>query len=311
MRMVIALGGNALLQRGEPMDIAVQRRNVERAAVAIAALVRQGHEIVVTHGNGPQVGLLALQAEAYSEVAPYPFDVLDAESQSLIGYLLQQALGNALPERQVVTVVTQTLVSAEDPAMRQPTKGVGPFYSTDEAAQLMATRGWQMQLERGGYRRVIASPRPLDIIELDSIRLLMKHGVVVICAGGGGVPVIRVDARLQGVEAVVDKDRTSALLAKALHADRFIILTDVAGVYAQTPAPMISPITNISAARLQTMVFPAGSMGPKVEAVCDFVLNTGATAAVGHLDALTEIVKGVAGTQVTTKESEHGVQYAR
>ncbi len=168
-----------------------------------------------------------------------------------------------------------------------------------------------MHVERGAYRRVIASPRPLDIIELDSIRLLMKHGVVVICAGGGGVPVVQVDGKLQGIEAVVDKDRTSALLAKALHADRFIILTDVAGVYAQTPDPTAAPIQCISAARLQSMAFPAGSMGPKVEAVCDFVLNTGAGAAIGHLDALAEIVKGVAGTHVTSKESKHGVEYAR
>lgn len=306
MRIVVALGGNALLQQGEAPDITVQRCNAEKAAAAISNLVQQGHEVVVTHGNGPQVGLLALQAEAYAEVPPYPFDVLDAESQSLIGYLLQQALGNALPERQVVTVITQTLVDAADPAWDHPTKGVGPIYTIAEAEQLRATRGWQLHEERGGYRRVMPSPIPQDIVELDTIRLLMKHGVVVICAGGGGVPVVREQGKLRGVEAVVDKDRSSALLAIALRADRFIILTDVAGIYDHYDQENPQLISHISAAKLRDLTFPKGNMGPKVEAVCDFVTNTGLTAAIGHLTALPEILRGKAGTRITDKEIGHG-----
>src|SRR5512134_1875871 len=219
MRVVAALGGNALLQRGEPPEAELQRRNVEGAARALADLA-QRHELVITHGNGPQVGLLALQAAAYEEVGPYPFDVLDAESEGMVGYLLAQALENELPGRRVAALLTQVLVDGKDPAWGAPSKPVGPVYHEDVARRLAAERGWTVRRDGGGWRRVVPSPDPLRIIELGTIEGLVELGVLVICAGGGGIPVVEDrTGRLHGVEAVIDKDLTAALLARELGAD--------------------------------------------------------------------------------------------
>src|SRR5215207_1765841 len=230
MRVVAALGGNALLRRGQPLDAATQRRNIGVAAAALAAVAR-AHELIVTHGNGPQVGLLALQAEAYQEGGAYPLDVLGAESEGMIGYLLQQGLRNALPSRDVATLLTQVVVDAREPAFASPTKPIGPVYEAAEAAAVAAARGWAVRPDGARWRRVVASPEPAAIVELETIRLLVDAGVLVICAGGGGVPVIAAgDGTLSGVEAVVDKDLAAALLAIELDADALLLLTDVPAV---------------------------------------------------------------------------------
>jgi carbamate kinase len=296
--IVIALGGNALLRRGDPMDAAVQRANVKVAAEAVAQIA-QDHEVVVTHGNGPQVGLLALQNAAYEAVAPYPLDVLDAETEGMIGYLLEQELGNHLPREQVATLLTQIVVDPDDPAFTHPTKFVGPAYGVDEACRLTDTRGWAMARDGGAYRRVVASPRPLEIVELSAIRLLKRFGVTVICNGGGGIPVMA-DGRggLQGVEAVIDKDLAAELLARGVDADALLLLTDVDGVYADYGTPYAHRFEEVSVDALRRLDLPAGSMGPKVDAVCRFVEATGGFAAIGALADAPAILRREAGTLV-------------
>jgi len=298
MRAVIALGGNALLRRGDPMDAAVQRGNVKVAAEAVAD-VAADHEVVVTHGNGPQVGLLALQNAAYEPVAPYPLDVLDAETEGMIGYLLEQELGNHLDRERVATLLTQIVVDPADPAFTHPTKPVGPTYAVDEARRLTDTRGWAMARDGDGYRRVVASPRPLEIVELSAIRLLMRFGVTVICSGGGGIPVMA-DGRggLQGVEAVIDKDLAAELLARGVDADALLLLTDVDGVYADFGTADACRYEEISTVQLRQLDLPAGSMGPKVDAACRFVEHTGGFAAIGALADAAAILRGEAGTVV-------------
>src|SRR5690242_16290381 len=231
MRVVAALGGNALLRRGQPAEAEAQRQNLVAAARALAELTLE-HELVVTHGNGPQVGLLALQSEAYRRVQPYPFDVLVAESEGMVGYLLDQTLGNLLPDRSVATLLTQVVVDERDPAFGRPTKPVGPVYAQEQAQQLAGERGWSVAPDGKGWRRVVPSPEPLRIVELDTIRLLVDAGVLVICSGGGGVPVVDHQGVLHGVEAVIDKDLAAALLAIDLGADALLLLTDVPGVQA-------------------------------------------------------------------------------
>lgn len=298
MRIVAALGGNALVRRGEPAEIAVQRRNVVAAARAVAELARE-HELIVTHGNGPQVGLLALQAEAYRDVRAYPLDVLGAESEGMVGYLLEQALANELPGREIATLLTQVIVDPADPAFDRPSKPVGPVYGAAEARQIAAERGHAIARDGDGFRRVVPSPDPVGIVELRAIRLLADAGMLVICVGGGGIPV-RVDrsGALRGVEAVIDKDLSAALLARLLGAELLLLLTDVPGVVRGFGTPVATTVARATPAELRALELPAGSMGPKAEAACRFVERTGATAAIGSLEDAPAIARGEAGTAI-------------
>ncbi|GAA4959694.1 carbamate kinase [Yinghuangia aomiensis] len=300
MRVVVALGGNAMLQRGEKPDADVQLANIRKAVKSLAPLAEQ-HEIVVTHGNGPQVGVLALQSAADKSLTiPYPFDVLGAETQGMIGYWLLQSLQNALPGRQVCALINQTLVSAADPAFDNPTKFVGTVYTEAEAKQVAEERGWVVKQDGQYWRRVVPSPRPRRVIETRLIRQLLASGAIAVCAGGGGVPVMRNElGQLVGVEAVVDKDLTASLLAEALEADALLLLTDVQRVMRNFGQSNAEEIRNATPAQLREEDFPAGSMGPKVDAVCHFVEMTGDMAAIGSLEQATEILAGKAGTIVT------------
>jgi carbamate kinase len=299
MRVVVALGGNALLRRGEPAEAELQRGHVREAAAALAGVARQ-HELVLTHGNGPQVGLLALEDAAYGEISPYPLDVLVAETQGMVGYLLAEALASELPEREVACLLTRVLVDAGDPAFETPTKPIGPVYDEAEARRVAAERGWVVARDTGGFRRVVASPEPRELLELAGIRTLVDSGAVVVCAGGGGIPVTEDAGRLRGVEAVVDKDLTAALLAERVGADRLIMLTDVDAVERRFGTPQARPIRAATPRALRRLTFAPGSMAPKVEAACRFVERTGGEAAIGSLAELDAIVAGDAGTIVRT-----------
>ncbi len=299
MRVVVALGGNAFLERGKAPFAELQQKYVITAVDALARLARD-HDLVITHGDGPQVGLLALEsARDPSLPPPYPFDALVAETQGVIGYLLLQALENALPGQQIVGLITQTLVVADDPAFEDPTKVVGPVYDEEEAQKLAARWGWQVRPDGPGWRRVVASPEPHGIIELATIKVLLADGAVVICAGGGGVPVRRTpDGQLRGVEAVVDKDSTTALLAESLEADALLLLTDVPAVELDYGKPNARSIDRVSADELERLAFPSGSMGPKVAAACRFVRATHKVAVIGHLEDAAELLAGKAGTTI-------------
>lgn len=298
MLVVIALGGNALLQRGQPLEAEVQLRNIEVAATAIAQIA-QLHQVVVTHGNGPQVGLLALQAEAYRAVHSYPLDVLNAETEGMIGYLIEQQLRNQLPNQQVVTLLTQVEVAADDPAFAHSTKPIGPLYTQAEAKQLAAERGWTIAADGDAYRRVVPSPEPRCILELSTIQLLVKAGALVICAGGGGIPVVVTPgAGIRGVEAVIDKDLAAALLAISLHADALLLLTDVDAVYTNWNSPDAKPLREATPQQLRSYTFAPGSMAPKVEAACRFVEVTNKVAGIGRLEDGLAILSGQAGTIV-------------
>lgn len=299
MRIVVALGGNALLRRGQPMTAANQRANIVRAASVLAELVSEGHSIVVTHGNGPQVGLLALQAAATSDGRTFPLDVLGAESAGMIGYVIEQELGNLLKERLFATLLTQVKVDPRDPAFDHPTKPIGPIYDEATARMLAAERGWQIAPDGDKWRRVVPSPKPLAIMEASVISFLVERGVIVICTGGGGVPVIaRDDGSLCGVEAVVDKDLASSLLARQLKADVLLMLTDVDAVYVDYGTATAQALRNVTPAEICGKKFPAGSMGPKVSAAIAFAEATGKVAAIGKLDDAIEIVRGECGTWV-------------
>jgi carbamate kinase len=298
MRVVAALGGNALLQRLERPDAEIQEHHAERAVRALATLARD-HELVVTHGNGPQVGLLAVESEGDPALErPYPFDVLVAQTQGMIGYWLLQALENALPHRRAAAVVTQVMVDAADPAFAEPTKFVGPVYGADEARRLAARAGWVVHADGAGWRRVVASPEPRDVLELPAIISLLASGAVVVCGGGGGIPVVRDGAGLHGVEAVVDKDLTAALLGERIGATSLLVLTDVDAVETGFGTPEARPIGRTTVRALRALTFPAGSMGPKVEAACRFVERTGGTAAIGRLEDAELLFAGKAGTVV-------------
>jgi carbamate kinase len=299
MRLVIALGGNALMRRGQRADAAVQLHNLSTAVPALAKLATE-HDIVLTHGNGPQVGLLALESAADPELsAPYPLDTLGAETQGMIGYWLVRELHNALAGREVVALVTQTVIAWDDPAFAAPTKFVGPIYGREQALRLAAVRGWQVRADGATWRRVVASPEPREIVELPVIARLVHQGVVVVAGGGGGVPVIRGDdGRLRGCEAVVDKDLAAALLATALQADMLVLLTDVSAVFDGFGTPDARPIPSATPDMLRRMRFAAGSMGPKVEAACRFVTATGGRAAIGALEDAEALAAGKAGTTV-------------
>jgi len=300
MRIVIAVGGNALLERGQRPDAALQQANAVKAVRALAPLAEE-HEVVVTHGNGPQVGLLALESAADPELdRPYPFDVLGAQTQGMIGYWLLQSLQNALPGRQVAAVINQTLVSAADPAFSAPTKFVGPVYDEATAQRYASERGWIVKQDGEYWRRVVPSPRPVRVVETRVVRLLLTSGAIVVCAGGGGVPVIRDEAgKLQGVEAVVDKDLATEVLAESLEADALLLLTDVPNVVRGYGTPDATPITRATPAALRREQFATGSMGPKVEAVCRFAEVTGDLGAIGALEDAPLILEGKAGTIVT------------
>jgi carbamate kinase len=295
-RIVVALGGNALLCRGEPAEAETQKRNVLRAASALAALADE-YELVITHGNGPQVGLLALEADAYKAVSPYPLDVLGAESQGMIGYLLVQALRGEV-DREVVALLTQVVVAADDPAFTRPTKPIGPVYGREEATRLAAERGWTIAPDGPYFRRVVASPQPRAIVELDAIESLADAGAIVVCAGGGGIPVVADGQRLRGVEAVIDKDLTAALLAENVGAERLVMLTDVPYVENGWGSPAAQAIEFATPAELRRLTFAAGSMGPKVEAACRFAERTGGEAVIGALADLATVARGDSGTRV-------------
>jgi len=301
MRTVVALGGNALLKRGEPMTAERQRANVRTAAPALAAVARS-HELVLAHGNGPQVGLLALQAAAYTEVEPYPLDVLGAQTQGMIGYFLEQELGNQLGgDVPFAMLLTMIEVDPADPAFDDPTKFVGPVYTKEQADDLAKLRAWTFKADGEHWRRVVPSPEPVRIFEIRPIRGLLDHGVIVICAGGGGVPVMFDPASehtLVGVEAVIDKDLASQLLARDVSADLLVLATDVDGVYTGWGTPQKKRLSRVTPQELRELSFAAGSMGPKVEAVARFVEATGKRAAIGALDHIEPIVEGTAGTQV-------------
>jgi carbamate kinase len=299
MTVVAALGGNALLRRGHPPDPLAQRVNAHRAAQALAAIARD-HDLIVAHGNGPQVGLLALQSAPQTAAErAIPLDVLGAESEGMIGYLLTQELGNALPGREVATLLTQVVVAADDPSFARPTKPIGPVYATEEESWAPAhAQGWVVGRDGPHWRRVVPSPQPREIIEVGIVRRLVDAGVLVICAGGGGVPVVRRDGVLEGIEAVVDKDRTAALLAETLGADALILLTDVDGIQRDWGTADAERLERVPAGGVDQLHLPVGSMGPKAHAAAAFAQATGGIAAIGRLEDAAAVLAGTAGTRV-------------
>jgi len=298
MRVVVALGGNALLQRGQPLTAGNQRRNVAIAAEALAPLA-QDYQLVVSHGNGPQVGLLSLQSAAYEEVEEYPLDILGAQTEGMIGYIIEQELGNLLPmEEPLATILTMVEVDPEDPAFDNPTKPIGPVYSEQEARNLAEQRGWSIARDGEYWRRVVASPEPQRIFEMRPIHWLLENGATVICAGGGGIPTVyKPDGTLEGVEVVIDKDRASALLAFELDAGLLILATDTDGVYLDWGSEDARRIERATPDQMEQHEFEEGSMGPKVEAACDFVRRSGGRAVIGALSDMQGMVAGTAGTQ--------------
>jgi carbamate kinase len=301
MRVLVALGGNALLRRGEPMTADAQRANIKIAAQALAPIATR-HQLVLSHGNGPQVGLLALQAAAYEDVEPYPLDVLGAQTEGMIGYMIEQELGNLLPaDVPLATILTMIEVDRDDPAFSDPTKFVGPLYAEQDAEALAVERGWVFKPDGDRLRRVVPSPEPKRVFEIRPIRWLLDRGTIVVCTGGGGIPTTWVAGEkrtLGGVEAVIDKDLASELLAREIDADLFVMATDVDGVYADWGTPERRRLDEVSVDQLRAMDFAAGSMGPKVDAAARFVEATGRRAAIGALHEIDKIVEGAAGTRV-------------
>jgi carbamate kinase len=308
MRIVIALGGNALLKRGQPLTAQNQRENVQVAARALAPLARE-HAITITHGNGPQVGLLALEAAAYTGVEAYTLDVLSAESEGMIGYMIEQELGNILPEDvPFATLLTQVEVDPADPAFEHPSKPIGPQYSREEAERLAREHGWSVGPDNGLFRRLVPSPRPRRIFEIRAVEWLLEKGVIVICTGGGGIPTMLTrDGTLVGVEAVIDKDHAGALLARSLGAGLYLMLTDAEAVWEDWGSASARAIRRASPDALAKLSFAAGSMGPKVEAACDFARAGGGRAGIGELEDAVAIMEGRAGTLVSTEFA--GIEY--
>jgi len=300
MRIVVALGGNALLQRGQPMTAEQQRANIRTAARQLAP-VADGNELVISHGNGPQVGLLALQAAAYPEVEAYPLDVLGAQTEGMIGYMIEQELGNVLPfDRPFASLLTMVEVDPADPAFADSTKFIGPVYERKEAERLAAEKGWTVRQDGTHWRRVVPSPQPVRIFEIRPIRWLLERGCVVVCTGGGGIPTMYEPGTrtLVGAEVVIDKDRASALLAEQLEADLFIMATDVDAIYRGYGRPDQEPIGRTTPMQLEALNLPAGSMGPKAEAAIAFVTRTGKPASIGRLSQLGGVVAGAQGTRI-------------
>lgn len=314
MRVVVALGGNALQKRGEAMTVENQRENVRIACRAMAP-VAMDHELVISHGNGPQVGLLSLQASSYDEESSYPFDVLGAQTEGMIGYFIEQEMGNLLPyDKPLSTVLTMVEVDPDDPAMLDPTKFVGPVYDEQDAKRLAEEKGWTVKPDGDKWRRVVPSPEPQHIFQIRPITWLLEKGAVVVCTGGGGIPTMYLPEEglegpwdfnprtLVGVEAVIDKDRSSAVLAKDLQADLLVIATDADAVYVDWGSPRQRAIRLASPDDIEAYDFPAGSMGPKVEAAADFARSRpGASAVIGALEDLSAIIAGEKGTRVTTE----------
>ncbi len=304
MLVVAALGGNALLRRGEPLTAENQRANVHAAAAALAEIVRAGHQLVITHGNGPQVGLLALQGAAYKPDEAYPLDVLGAETGGMIGYMIEQELENVLGhETPVATLLTQVVVDERDPAFQNPTKFIGPVYDKDEAEARAKAAGWAIAPDGDKWRRVVPSPKPQDIPDIRVLRLLLDQQVIVICTGGGGIPVLRhADGSMSGIEAVIDKDLASALLARQLKADALLLLTDVDAVYRDFGTDQQARINALTPEEANALNLPAGSMGPKMKAAVEFA-RQGGLAGIGRLDKAVEILKKRAGTCVVLENS--------
>jgi len=309
MRIVVALGGNALLRRGEPMTADNQRANIRIAAEQIAK-IHPGNELVIAHGNGPQVGLLSLQAQSYKPDEAYPLDVLGAETEGMIGYIIEQELGNLLAfEVPFATLLTQVEVDGKDPAFQKPSKPIGPVYAKEDAERLAAEKGWAIAPDGDKFRRVVASPRPKRIFEIRPIKWLLDKGTVVICAGGGGIPTIYDQSGkvLSGIEAVIDKDLCSSLLAQQLEADLLVIATDVDGAYIDWGKPTQKAVAEAHPDELERLGFAAGSMGPKVQAACEFARETGKVAVIGSLADIEGIVQGTKGTRVTA--AKPGISY--
>jgi carbamate kinase len=313
VRVVVALGGNALLRRGQALSADNQRANARAACTALAPVALE-HELVISHGNGPQVGLLALQGSAYTEVDPYPLDLLGAQTEGMIGYLIQQELGNELPfEKRLASLLTLIEVDPNDPAFGNPTKPIGPVYGKEEADRLAQEKGWVFKPDGDSFRRVVPSPLPQRIFGIEPVQWLLDHDSVVICAGGGGIPVMYTDdpapagRRLVGIEAVIDKDLASALLAKDLGADALAIVTDVDAVYADWGTPDQRAIRRASPEALSQTEFAAGSMGPKVRAACQFAEESGGLAAIGSISNTPALLRGEAGT-IVTRDAD-GLEY--
>jgi carbamate kinase len=302
MRIVIALGGNALLRRGEEMTAENQRENIRIAAKVLAPIIEK-HEVVISHGNGPQVGLLSLQSAAYKEVEEYPLDILGAQTQGMIGYMIEQELGNHLPvEIPIASILTMVEIDPEDPAFSNPTKPIGPIYDEKEARDLAKLKGWNIKQDGNYWRRVVPSPEPHRIFQLRPIHWLLEKGTVVICAGGGGIPTSYKDnGKLEGVEVVIDKDRASSLLAFELEADLLIMATDTDGVYLDWGGDSEKIISKTTPEEISKYSFDKGSMGPKVEAACSFVERSGQRAVIGSLKDIEKMVSGISGTQFLLK----------
>ena len=301
MLVVAALGGNALLRRGQALTAENQRDNARTAARALGEVARAGHDLVITHGNGPQVGLLALQGLAYKPDEAYPLDVMGAETEGMIGYLIEQELENALDhDRTVVTLLTQIRVDPDDPAFEKPTKFVGPVYEKAKAEEMADTHDWSIAQDGDHWRRVVPSPAPVEIPDLKAIRQLLVHGTIVVCAGGGGIPVVaRPDGGLTGVEAVIDKDAASALLAETLGADALLMLTDVDGIMRDFGTERAQRIDHLTAQEALSLDLPEGSMGPKAAAAARFAQSDeNRWAGIGKLDDAQNLIEGLAGTRI-------------
>ncbi|CAK3867790.1 putative carbamate kinase [Vibrio crassostreae] len=296
--VVVALGGNALLRRGEPLEADVQRRNIETAVKTISEIAKV-YNVVLVHGNGPQVGLLALQGLEYKKVNPYPLDVLGSETQGMIGYMLMQEFKNYLPDRNISCMLTQMTVDPNDPAFADPTKPIGPIYEEAEARELAEKFHWIVKPDGQHFRRVVPSPRPTGIVEHDAITQLIDAGHLVICTGGGGIPVKKENGKLVGVEAVIDKDMSAAFLAKQLDADALLILTDADAVYLDWGKPTQHALRSTTPSELAKFTFDAGSMGPKIEASCEFIQQGGTVVGIGALEDGLQILQGQAGTNIT------------
>jgi len=299
---VIALGGNALLRRGEEMTAENQRENIRIAAKVLAPIIEK-HEVLISHGNGPQVGLLSLQSAAYKEVEEYPLDILGAQTQGMIGYMIEQELGNHLPvEIPIASILTMVEIDPEDTAFSNPTKPIGPIYDEKEARDLAKLKGWNIKQDGDYWRRVVPSPEPHRIFQLRPIHWLLEKGTVVICAGGGGIPTSYKDnGKLEGVEVVIDKDRASSLLAFELEADLLIMATDTDGVYLDWGGESEKIISKTTPEEISKYSFDKGSMGPKVEAACSFVERSGQRAVIGSLKDIEKMVSGISGTQFLLK----------
>ncbi|WP_038175114.1 MULTISPECIES: carbamate kinase [Vibrio] len=296
--VVVALGGNALLRRGEPLEAEVQRQNIEVAVKTISEIAKE-YNVVLVHGNGPQVGLLALQGLEYKKVAPYPLDVLGSETQGMIGYMLMQEFKNQMPNVNATCMLTQMTVDPNDPAFADPTKPIGPIYEEAEARELAEKYHWTIKPDGKHFRRVVPSPQPTGIIEHDAITKLIDAGHLVICTGGGGIPVKRENGKLVGVEAVIDKDMSAAFLAKQLDADALLILTDADAVYLDWGKPTQHALRSTTPSELAQYQFDAGSMGPKIEASCEFIKQGGKVVGIGSLQDGLRILQGTAGTNIT------------